>query len=131
MIKKVEHTAIIVKNMEESIQYYREMFGFILRVSGKNERREMAFLYHPNQKSFEIELIRDLLPQDPYSERGIVNHLAFTVEDIKEAITYYGNKGVQFHSEQINTAIDGAKTIFFSGPNGELLQLVEPMRPAE
>lgn len=126
MIKKVEHVALIVSNMERSIEYYSGMFGYKLRTRGQGLTRDMAFLYHDDQPGFEIELIRDLQPQGDYSDKGIVNHLAFTVENIEEAIEYYRIKGIEFNSEKFNTAVDGAKTIFFYGPNRELLQLVEP-----
>lgn len=125
MIRKVEHTAIIVKDMDESINFYSTMFGFKLRSRGKSASREMAFLYHDNQPGYEIELIQDLEPIREYAEQGLVNHLAFTVDDMTEAITYYKNKGITFLSESPNTNFEGRKTIFFHGPNKELLQLVE------
>jgi lactoylglutathione lyase len=125
MIKRVEHTAIIVKDLDKSIEYYSTIFGFKLRIRGRNERREMAFIYLENEANFEIELIRDLVPSISYSPNGIVNHLAFTVESIDESIHNLSSKGIVFKSEIPNIAIDGAKTIFFDGPNGEILQLVE------
>lgn len=125
MIKEVEHVALIVTDMDHSISYYSSMFGFTLQTRRQNQTREMAFLKHDQQPGFEVELIRDLDQQDGYSDRGIVNHLAFTVEDIKVAIRFYREKGIIFHSETYDTASDGTKTIFFYGPNGELLQLVE------
>jgi lactoylglutathione lyase len=127
MIKKVEHTAIIVNDMDKSIAFYCDLFGFTVRVRGQSKTREMCFLCHENQPGFEIELIRDLVPQ-PYSENGIVNHLAFTVENMEEAIAHFRERGIVFLSDAPNIAIDGAKTIFFRGPNQELLQLVEPNR---
>ncbi|MCT8139304.1 VOC family protein [Anaerobacillus sp. CMMVII] len=128
MIKKVEHVAIIVTDLDKAIEYYSTMFNFVLRTRGKNERREMAFISHKDQPNFEIELIRDITPETQYSEIGIVNHLAFTVDDIEEAIAYYKNKGIVFLSETYNLAIDGAKVIFFKGADQELLQLVQPNR---
>ncbi|MBU8907625.1 VOC family protein [Desertibacillus haloalkaliphilus] len=128
MIKKLEHTAIIVKDIEESIDYYCDMFGFKLRAKGDNGIRYLAFLYHEHQPEVEIELMQDMKEGTEYSSVGIVNHLAFTVDHIEESIDYYKKKGVVFNSETINRSVDGAKTIFFHGPNGELLQLVEPTR---
>nr|MDA8229478.1 VOC family protein [Desulfitobacterium hafniense] len=123
---KIEHVALIVQNIDESVKYYENLFGFQLRVKGKNPRREMAFLYHPAMTGIEIELIQDLVPLGEYHCQGVVNHLAFTVENMEKAIANYREKGVVFLSEAANAAIDGAKTIFFYGPNNELLQLVEP-----
>jgi len=125
LIKKVEHVALIVTDMEKSISYYSSMFGFSLRTRRQIKTRDLAFLKHDQQPGFEIELIRDLVPQGEYSERGIVNHLAFTVENMEEAIRFYKEKGIIFHSEAYDTANDGTKTIFFHGPNEELLQFVE------
>jgi len=125
LIKKVEHVALIVTDMEKSISYYSSMFGFSLRIRRQIKTRDLAFLKHDQQPGFEIELIRDLVPQGEYSERGIVNHLAFTVENMEEAIRFYKEKGIIFHSEAYDTANDGTKTIFFHGPNEELLQFVE------
>ena len=121
----MEHVALIVTDMEKSISYYSSMFGFSLRTRRQIKTRDLAFLKHDQQPGFEIELIRDLVPQGEYSERGIVNHLAFTVENMEEAIRFYKEKGIIFHSEAYDTANDGTKTIFFHGPNEELLQFVE------
>ncbi|WP_245796471.1 VOC family protein [Domibacillus antri] len=85
MISKMEHTAIVVKDMDRSIQFYTNMFGFNVRLRGSSPIREMAFLYLEAQPDMEIELIRDIDPIGEYSESGIVNHLAFTVEDINES----------------------------------------------
>jgi lactoylglutathione lyase len=125
VIKKVEHVALIVTDMEKAISYYSNMFGFSLRTRRQSKIRDLAFLKHNQQPGFEIELIRDLVPQDLYSERGIVNHLAFTIEDMEKAIQTYKDKGISFNSETYDTANDGTKTIFFYGPNRELLQFVE------
>lgn len=125
MIRKAEHVAIIVTDMDKSIEFYSNLFGYQVRTRGQSKVREMAFLYRDNQLDFEIELIRDLVDQGEYFPKGIVNHLAFTVDNMEEAIPFYREKGIQFLTETANPSIDGGKTIFFYGPNQELLQLVE------
>lgn len=125
MIKKMEHVAIIVEDMEKSIDFYTTFFGYQLRTRGNNKTREMVFLYHENQLEVEIELIRDLVPTINYSMAGKVNHLAFTVENMEDAIEVFSNKGITFHSDLPKNSIEGRKTIFFDGPSGELLQFVE------
>jgi lactoylglutathione lyase len=127
MILKIEHTAIIVKDLEKSINFYSEMFGYKLRTKGNNGKRYMAFIFLENQPGIEIELIQDIEPVVDYSRTGIVNHLAFTVENIEEAVYFYQQKGIEFKSQQPNPTLDGGKNIFFDGPDGELLQLVQPV----
>ncbi|MEH7215696.1 VOC family protein, partial [Priestia megaterium] len=88
MIKKMEHVAIIVTDMDKTIQYYSDMFSFKVRLRGSSKTREMAFLYLGEQPSVEIELIRDINPIGDYNKSGIVNHIAFTVENINEAMNH-------------------------------------------
>lgn len=126
MIVKVEHTAIIVKDIDQSLEFYCNHFGFVLRDRGNIPNKEIAFIYHKNQPSFEIELIRELTPVTEYSKSGIVNHIAFTVDNIDEAMNYFKAQGIQFNSDQPNKSLDGGRNIFFYGPSGELLQLIEP-----
>jgi len=128
MIKKMEHTAIIVGNMDETIHYYGDMFGFKVRLQGSNEKREMAFLYLEEQPGIEIELIRDIDPIGEYNKSGIVNHLAFTVENINKAIQHYKSKGIEFLSPEPQPTLEGGRMILFHGPNDELLQLVERVK---
>ncbi|MGG0452470.1 VOC family protein [Priestia megaterium] len=128
MIKKMEHTAIIVGNMDETIHYYCDMFGFKVRLQGSNEKREMAFLYLEEQPGIEIELIRDIDPIEEYNKSGIVNHLAFTVENINKAIQHYKSKGIEFLSPEPQPTLEGGRMILFHGPNEELLQLVERVK---
>lgn len=125
MIKKIEHVAIMVTDMDKSIDFYKKLFGFEVRQRGQNKKREMTFLFHPNEPGFEIELMRDLAPSETYHEKGLVNHLAFTVDNMEEACQFLKENSVEPHSETPNIAIDGAKTMFFSGPNNELLQFVQ------
>lgn len=126
IIKKIEHVAIIVADMDRSIAFYKEMFDYKVRIRGQNAVREMAFLYHDNQPGMEIELIRDLKPSEDYSDSGIVNHLAFTVDNIDEAIAHYKEKGITFNSDEPKPTLDGGRMILFYGPERELLQFVEP-----
>lgn len=124
MITKMEHTAIMVKDMDKTIQFYTEMFGFKLRLRGSRPDKEMAFIYLESQPDMEIELIRDIHSTEEYNEIGIVNHLAFTVTNIEEEIIELREKGINFISE-VKPTLEGGRNIFFKGPNNEILQLVE------
>jgi lactoylglutathione lyase len=125
MIKKMEHTAIMASDLDASIDFYTNILGFSLRSRGiKGNRREIAFLFLESDPTHEIELILDLVPLGDYDEKGIVNHLAFRVEDVNLAITYFKDKGITFVTDEPTVSLDGSKTIFLYGPNKELLQLV-------
>ncbi|ARF14675.1 VOC family protein [Sporosarcina sp. P12(2017)] len=128
MITKIEHIAIVVKDMEESIAFYSKVFGCKVRLRGENSSREMAFLYVKSHPDTEIELIKDIDTVGQYNQSGIVNHLAFTVEDIDKSIKYFKEHGIIFNSIEPQPTLEGGRMILFNGPNDELLQLVERLK---
>ncbi|WP_313237645.1 VOC family protein [Sporosarcina ureae] len=128
MITKIEHIAIVVNDMEESIAFYSKVFGCKVRLRGKNSSKEMAFLYVKAHPDIEIELIRDIDTVRQYNRSGIVNHLAFTVEDIDKSINQFKDHGVIFNSDEPQPTLEGGRMILFNGPNDELLQLVERLK---
>ncbi len=90
MIKKMEHTRpFIVGDMDETIHYYSDMFGFKFALKALPKKERWLFCILKNSRELEIELIRDIDPIGKYNKSGIVNHLAFTVEDINKAIQHY------------------------------------------
>ena len=114
MIQKIEHVAIMVRNMDETIQFYSDIFGFKVRLRGRKPDREMAFLYLDTQRSMEIELIQELTAVSEYSETGIVNHLAFTVKNIEETIRFLKEKDITFISDDVKPTLEGGRMILFS-----------------
>ena len=124
MIKKIEHTAIIVKNLEESIKFYEDILNFKLRTAGSNDSRKMAFLYVEDNPQVEIELIEELTDVGQLTD-GIVDHLAFAIENMAESMEELKAKGIEFLTEEPKLTIFGDKMILFRGINGELLQLIE------
>lgn len=125
MIKRVEHVGIMASDMDESIQFYETLLQFKIRVRVNNGQKEIVFLSHDGLPGFEIELIRDLQPATLYAEHGLVNHLAFVVDNIEQVISCCKQKGIVFETSEPKRGINGRKTIRFRGPNGEILQLVE------
>ena len=125
MIKRVEHVGIMASDMNESIRFYETLFQFKIRVRVNNGQKEIVFLAHDGLPGFEIELIRDLQPTTLYAEHGLVNHLAFVVDNMEQVISYCRQKGIVFETSEPKRGINDRKTIRFRGPNGEILQLVE------
>jgi lactoylglutathione lyase len=125
MIKRVEHVGIIVSDMDESIKFYEDMLNFKVRVRVMTGDKELTFLTHQGLPEFEIELIRDVQVTTNYSKNGLVNHLAFVIENMEKTINDCRKKGIIFLSSEPKQGINGRQTIRFKGPNGEILQFVE------
>lgn len=127
MIRKLEHVGIFVSDMDRSIAFYTEMLGMkLVDRLPLNEEAELAFLSFPGQEDVQIELIgRDASGMPP---EGLVNHAAFTVEDIDAVIAKLKQQGVAISDEWPKTILDGRKIAFFNGPSGEKLELFQPVR---
>ncbi|WP_462408522.1 VOC family protein [Neobacillus sp. Marseille-QA0830] len=120
---KMEHVGIMVKDMDESLTFYQNILGLELRNRAwLNDKVELAFLFFPEQPSVELELVFG----GPVENEGIVNHLAFTVENIEAELARLKEAGVKLVDEAPRSILnDTVKIAFFQGPNGEKLELVE------
>lgn len=124
-IKKMVHTAIIVNNLEESIAFYENVLNFQLRKTGNTGKRKLAFLSIKDQPEVEIELIEELLEKNHPYTNGVIDHIAFAVENLEETMENLKQIGVEFLTEKPSLTALGKQTIMFKGINGELLQLIE------
>lgn len=123
MIKGMEHVGIMVKDMDQSITFYSEAFGFQTRTRAQlNPEVELAFLYLPHHPEVEVELI---CGRPMENEEGKVNHLAFRVERIEEEMHRLQTLGAELTDIEPRTILGNIKIAFLKGPNGEKLELVE------
>lgn len=120
---RMEHVGIMVKDMDESLNFYQNVLGLELRSrEWLNDSIELAFLFFPEQPSVEVELVYG----GPVENEGIVNHLAFRVESIEAELARFKEAGVKLVDEEPRSILnDTVKIAFFQGPNGEKLELVE------
>ncbi|MGG3467052.1 VOC family protein [Neobacillus pocheonensis] len=119
----MEHVGIMVNDMDESLEFYQKILGLELRNRvWLNDTIELAFLFFPEQPSVEVELVYG----GPVENEGIVNHLAFTVENIEAELVRFKKAGIKLVDEQPRSILNNTvKIAFFQGPNGEKLELVE------
>lgn len=131
MIKKVNHIAIVVANMEEANNFWVDMLGLKLGSvkSVEEEGVEIAFL--PVGDS-EIELLR---PTDAQSgvakyleKRGPgMHHICFEVDDIAAMLEKLRENNVPLITENVIVNENGKKYAFIhpKGANGVLVELYE------
>ncbi|GLG00596.1 glyoxalase [Alicyclobacillus hesperidum subsp. aegles] len=124
-IRKLEHTGVMVNNLEESIDFYTRILGMELKgiLQHNQPGMRLAFLSFPGQTA-ELELIEGY--PVTVSPEGQVHHLAFTVDDIEAEAERLRALGVSFIEPEITTLRNRARYIFFAGPNGEQLELFQP-----
>jgi lactoylglutathione lyase len=127
MIHKIEHIGVKVINMDKSVEFYTNILGMKLVDRVKlDDGVELGFLSLPGDEHIQIELIgrgADDIPQ-----RGKVDHIAFTVSDIDAEAARLKDAGVNVLDDAPRTILGGVKIFFFTGPDGEVLELFQPLK---
>ncbi|MFH1239094.1 MAG: VOC family protein [bacterium] len=121
---KLVHTAIAVKNLEESFKFYTEKLGF------KQARRfsptpGMTIVYLKGDGEAMVELIEG--PEKSNLTTGSGEALlliGMEVADMNATVKDLQSKGVKFTHETITTP-DGLKLAFLKDPNGVEIELVQ------
>lgn len=131
MIKKVNHIAIVVSDLEESLRFWVDALGLKLAHTEHVASQAVDVAFVPVGDS-KIELLK---PTD--SESGVarylekrgagMHHLCFEVDDIVATLTHLKEVGVQLINEAPVVGSDGRKFAFIhpKSANGVLVELYE------
>ena len=130
-VKRIDHIGIAVKGIEQAGKFYTDVLGLeiedIEHVS--DQRVNVAFV--PVADS-EVELLESTDSDGPVAKylasRGEgVQHIAFRVEDIEEALRELKEKGVRLIDQAPRKGAGGAKIAFVhpKETNGVLVELCE------
>lgn len=136
MPKRIDHIAIIVRNIEQALLFYHDTLG--ITPSGikdvPTEQVRIAFLPMGGPGGSEIELIEPTTPDSSLSKflekRGEgLHHICLEVDDIDAALAEMQEKGVPVLDKQPRVAAEG-RAIFIhpKAANGVLLELIEKHR---
>jgi methylmalonyl-CoA/ethylmalonyl-CoA epimerase len=128
-IKRIEHVAIAVKDMQGSMAMLERLFGFKLEYKERIGATELAM--YPIGQTY-IELLQAVGPEskinDWIKEKGeSLFHLCFEVEDIDGALAELKQKGVKLRDETPRIGHGGARIAFIdpASTGNVLIELAE------
>ena len=133
MTLKIDHVAIVVKDIEAALSVYRDALQLPLeRVEEVSaEQVKVAFLPPPDGGA-EIELIQPTSADSGVAKflekRGEgIHHICVTVEDIEASMANLAAKGLQVLEEKPRVGSRGQKYVFVhpKSTHGVLLELYE------
>lgn len=131
MVRKVDHIGVAVKNLDEALNFYENILG--LKAAGKEvvEEQKVTVAFLPVGDS-EVELLESTQEDGPIAKfiekngEG-VQHIAYKVDNIEEAIAEMKEKGIRMIDEKPRYGAGGARIAFCHPKStfGVLIELTE------
>ncbi len=131
MVKRIDHVAVVVENLEAALAFWRDALGLPLTRTERNETEGVAIAFLPVGES-EIELLE---PTD--AESGIgrylakrgqgMHHVCVEVDDIEGTMARLTAHGVELINETPRLRDDGTRYAFVHprSASGVLVELYQ------
>ena len=130
-IKRVEHIAIVVEDIEEALKFWRDALGLELLQVEEVPEQESVVAFLPVGDG-EIELVKPTTEESGIArylhKRGPgIHHICFEVDDIQATLDNLKQKGVRLINEETMTGSGGKKMAFIhpESTHGVLVELYE------
>ena len=130
-VLKVDHIGIAVQSIAETKKFYQDLLGLEHAGNETVEEQKVTTAFFPVGDT-EVELLESTAADGPIAKylekRGEgVQHIAFRVENIEEALIELKAKGIRLIDEQPRKGAGGAKIAFLHPKStyGVLIELCE------
>lgn len=130
-ILKIDHLGVAVKSIDKGKEFWADILGLAFEGAETVEAQKVTTAFFPVGES-EVELLESTAPDGPIAryieKRGEgIQHIAFRVENIDEALEELKEKGVQLIDETPRTGAGGARIAFLhpKSTGGVLVELCE------
>lgn len=130
-ILKIDHVGVAVNSINDSENFWKEIMGLEFEGSETVEEQKVTTAFFPVGES-EIELLESTSPEGPVAKyiekKGEgMQHIAFRVENIEEALLELKEKGVRLIDQTPRIGAGGAKIAFLhpKATSGVLVELCE------
>lgn len=130
-VKHIDHIGVAVKSIEQAGKFYTEILGLGIEDVENVAEQKVNVAFIPITDS-EVELLESTDPDGPVAKyidsRGEgVQHIAFRVENIEEALEELKERGVRLIDQAPREGAGGAKIAFIhpKETNGVLVEICE------
>ncbi len=130
-ILKIDHLGIAVNSIEQGKNFWTDVLGLEFAGAETVAEQKVTTAFFPVGES-EVELLESTAPDGPIAKylekRGEgIQHVAFCVENIEEALAELKAKGIRLIDEKPRIGAGGAKIAFLhpKATQGVLVELCE------
>ena len=130
MIERIDHTALVVSDLQRSIAFYTQVLGFEVSRRLEFSDRELVLLSLGEKSAAKLELLRydatdsSRLVTEDRTILGL-RHLAFHVSDVSAVYEKLKKEGVPMLEDPPFQKPDGPPIAFGYDPDGVLLEFTE------
>ena len=131
MLEKIDHIGIAVKNLDEAIKLYKDIFGVEPSLVYESSYTKARIAFIPIGES-KIELIE---PSNPESVMGKflekkgegIHHISYKVKDVDKSLSELEMKGIQLIDRKARKVRENEKVAFLNpkSTNGVLIELIQ------
>lgn len=136
MVRRLDHVAIAVPDLDLAIRRFTEDLGLVLSGTEEVESAQTATAFLPIEGT-RIELVHPLRGGGPIAKfletrRGGLHHLCFESDDLDADVSRLRAKGYVFLTEAPYAGAHGSRVIFLHprGFDGVLIELSQPAEHA-
>ncbi len=130
-ILKIDHLGIAVNSIDDGKAFWSDVLGLVFEGAETVAEQKVTTAFFPVGES-EVELLESTAPDGPVAKyiekRGQgIQHVAFRVENIEEALAELKEKGVKLIDQEPRIGAGGAKIAFLhpKATNGVLVELCQ------
>jgi len=142
MIKQFKHTCVLVKDLNESLKFYRGILGLkvVRKLNVEGSFPETAY----DIKGLKITYVKLSASRDPKNTDGLVelqrwqrpkmlskktySHISFSVDNMELEYRRLKKRGVRFISRPVIAPDGRIKLSFCYDPDNNLIELIEDLR---
>ena len=131
MKRKISHIGIPVKSIENSMLFYKDVFGLeLIEIEEVPEQKVKVAMFQIGDSK--IELLEPTSDESPIAKflekkKGGIHHLAIEVDNVQEELDNLAKKGIRLIDKEPRIGAGGVKIAFVhpKSTSGVLLELCE------
>lgn len=122
---KIHHVAIIVSDIEKSLEFYDKALGFkVKEKTYRKDRHSWKVDIFKDDVQLELFTFPDAPARPSYPEAQGLRHLAFSVNDLEKCHQEIKAKNISVEEIRVDH-LTGKKFFFFADPDNQPLEIYE------
>jgi methylmalonyl-CoA/ethylmalonyl-CoA epimerase len=131
MIEKLDHIGIAVKDLDQAMKLYKDVFGIEPSLVYESSYTKAKIAFFPIG-DMRVELIQPVSPESTMGKflekRGEgIHHIAYKVRDVDTSLSHVEAKGVQLIDKKSRKVRENERVGFLNpkSTNGVLIELIQ------